>query len=72
MHAAAVHFAVGDGGDRLGIFGGHADEGDHPHVKKGARTAEEDGCRDARDITGAHRSGQCRGQGFLGLNIPLP
>src|SRR5690606_17886640 len=52
--AELICLAIGDRADGLGIFRGHADKGDHPHVEKRAGTAPVNRGRNAGNIACAH------------------
>ena len=69
--ALCIHFTVFDGQKSFGIFGGHAEEGSHPHPEESSRAAGMDGGGDAYDIAGAD-GGRQRGTECLeAVDIPF-
>ena len=50
------------GHDRLGVVGGHAEQGDDPHPEDGARAAHDDGTAGAHDVARAHLGRDSGGQ----------
>ena len=72
VQGAAGDMAVGIGGaeplsqHRLGIDGGHAEEGGQPHPEDGAGAAGIQGGGAAGDVAGAHLGGNGGGQGLEG------
>ena len=69
--ARVVHLAIGDRANSLGILGGHAEQGDEPHVEHRARPAERNGGSDPGDVPGADRCRQRRHQRIEGLDLPF-
>ena len=53
-----------NGEDGFGVFGGNAEDCDHPHPEDGARSTNGNGTGDASDIARSNRGGQRRHQGL--------
>ena len=69
--ALLVHLAVLHRQHRLGILGGHADEGRAPHPEQGPGAADGDGRADTGDVARADRRGQGCHQGIEGGDVTL-
>ena len=70
----AVHFRETDdhGEHGLGVLGGHAHQGRHPHPEQRAGPADGDGRADAGDVAGADGGGQRGHQRVERRDVALP
>ncbi len=77
VHGAARHLAVGvllaifHRQQALGILGGHAEQGGHPHPEQGTRAAQLDGGGDPDDVAGAYGGGEGGAERAEAGDIPL-